>query len=344
MIALIAVVVLASCSNDAEIAENDTEIVSLSSQYEFVTPYRPQKSYTYFSKSLDKYEIDEINLSLLAISQNYFDTDDYFFMEDQYFDVENQKNLIDLVNPKVEQDVNGLSIIPKFLIGVQVQNFTSDSQGENIDGISIGLILDKSQVYTNSDDKTIRTTMSETELINNMKLKIPTIIEYIRSVPEFSEVKMVVGFYIIDQSNTMIPGSYKQFGFVSSNSNRIATLNEYSHYEALVPSTKAAAFNEEFNIKFTEFVDNTKSQYQQNVGIIGRISYNDSRISKLSITVTSNNNKKTFLLSLTQTVYNEVLKSFDDSYDVEVIINTYDRVEATIVKNSSSNFIVTTYE
>ncbi len=342
---IITAMLLSSCSNEVEVAENNTEIVSLKSQYEFVIPYKSQKSYTYFTKSLNKNELDEISLSLMSISKNYFETDDYFFMEDQYFNVENQKNLIDLVNPKVEETINGLKLIPRYLIGVQIQNYTLSSNGDDLDGIAVGLVLDRKQVYKkDKNSSTVRTTIDETELINNMKLKIPTIIEYLRSIPEFSSVKMVVGFYVVDNSNILIPGSYKQFGYVSENSNRIALLNPYDKMVALLPSSKAARYNSEFNQKFIDFVDNTKSQYNQNVGIVGRLSYSDSRIDKLSITVMSNSNKKTFLLSLTQTVYNEVLKSFNEGYDVEVVISTYDKVEATIVKSRKGEFIVTTYE
>jgi|GEM_PF-5507247 len=346
LVIVLLIMFLTSCSPVEEQVVVDNEIVSLSEQYEFVTPYKKQKSYTYYSISprLDKYEIDNINLSLMEISKEYFDTKEYYFMEDQYFSVESQKNLIDVVNPKVEERVNNYNIIPEYLIGVQVQNYTMQPNGEDLKGIAVGLVLNKNQVYTNSSNRTIRTTIDETELINSMKMRIPTIIESLRSVPEFSEVEIVVGFYIIDSANSLVPGSYSQYGYVASNSNRIAALSNYVAYQALLPSAKAAKFDEDFNQKFIEFVDSTKSQYQHNVGIIGRMHYNDSRVKKLSITIKSSNNKKTFLLSLTQTVYNEILNRFDDGYDVEVVISSYDKVEATIVRESGSDFVVTTYE
>jgi protein involved in sex pheromone biosynthesis len=235
-------------------------------------------------------------------------------------------------------------LIPEYLIGVQVQNYTLNSDGSELGGIAIGLVLDQNQEYINENGSTIRTTIEETELINSMKLKLPVIVEYFRSIPEFDDIEMVIGLYIVDNSNDLVPGSYIQYGHVGNNSNRVVSLSNYTIREALLPSSKAKAFDEEFHQKFIDFVDATKSSYEQNVGIIGRIRYTESKIEKVSISIKSSRNNKTFLLSLTQTVYNELINNFDDSYDVEVVISTYDKVEATITKSGNSNFVVTTYE
>ena len=309
-----------------------------------------------FSHLSNRFDIEELELSLMRASTNYFDPETLFFQDGQHLtrdfvvnllraqrspaelnnELETNENFIDLgLNPQVAEErqinnetVNNLTYLAYLL----EQNFVIvDEEGEIVlEGVSIGLALNPYQTVrdaTTGFSQTLR--MNEGDLIAEGELIAERLIEILRTLEAFESVPIMIGLYVLESNTAVVPGRMVARTLVEENSQNIRNWENVEERHFLLSDASMAASVSELDMNIMDeynYFRNTIARYYPHYyGIIGVAHFIDKSLSNLEITVNTEFFGLSEKLSFHQIV-GDVIAEFSPNYNVTVVIRSSSEV------------------
>lgn len=368
--AMVVVAMLAGCvpsiKEDTEVLtdEAETEVettiipnMQLSeSYYKTLVPYKESASRgLVVSNIFTKYDIKEVETGLMRLSQNEFDTENYFFQEGQYLDAETVSSWLarsnqteDGLNPAAPKGMDPekrAKEAPVYLAHLVEQNYLvkTDDNKVTLGGISIGLALNSTYYYQKEQyGEYYEEKISDAALAEKGKEMANEVISRLRARPELQDIPIVIGLYKQEERNSIVPGSYFSYNVSKAGQNGLSgdwqgINEEYVTFPMSNPEDIYRNINDGFQ-NFKQDVDEYFSNY---TSVIGRGFYQNNKIQQLSIEIPIQFYGTTEIIGFTQYISGIILKQLPTDITIEVSITSVNGPEALILKerNETEPFV-----
>ncbi|MDD2518847.1 MAG: CamS family sex pheromone protein [Bacilli bacterium] len=322
---------LTGCSEEDKV-ERKIQIDFNNEYYQVASPYKPSISGSYVVNNvLNNYNINDIENSYMMLSSNYFKTTNSLYQAGQYFSRNDLEKLLssDNLNKEEKVKINGVEITPTYVSSLYEQNYLTNNG--NLKGITIGIIINPYQAYLgdfgNYDYEEVPITTLEPIIIEKSK----KVIEYIRTKPELKEVKVLVGVYLQNRPNALLPGGIKYVGITNDDSITLNKINyEYQYLNSNYVMTN--------DINIYNAFGNLEKQIKKirdTINVSAKGLYQNNKLQNVEITVHSGTFNSGELLYLSNTISNE-MENFDSQLTIQVVVKSNNSVLAFINKESNS--------
>jgi len=318
------------------------------SYYRTLIPYKESASRgLVVSNIFTKYDMKEVETGLMRLSQNEFDTENYFFQEGQYLAKNTVENWLarssqqkDGLNPPTTDSMSPeerATKAPIYLSHIVEQNYltkTSDNKVK-LGGISIGLALNTIYYYQKEKyGEYYEKPISEAELIEQGKKMAAEIVSRLRTQDELKDVPIVVGLFKQKARNDIIPGTYFNYGVAKAGQNDVAEWKAMDEEYVLFPTSESQDVYRDVSNNFKNFKQDVDKYFSNYTSVIGTGFYQNKKIQKLSIEVPIQFFSKLEITGFTQYLTGVLINQFDNIH-VEVSITSINGPEALIVKNAN---------
>ncbi|MEG2322085.1 MAG: CamS family sex pheromone protein [Bacilli bacterium] len=304
--------VITGCGNKEE---KKPKIID-NSYYQIFEPYKEGSNYT-----LKDYDINNVEKMLMQLSTKYFKTNNSFFQEGQFLTNEELKDLLIKYNPTEDVIIDNIPLKPVYISSIVEQDYLATNG--NIKGISLGIILNKEQIYT-KDNKTSIKILSDEEVLNYGKLKAQELLDYMRSKEDLKNVKIAIGLYL--ESN--VKGAFKYMG-LSENKKINLDFVDYSY--------KLLDSNEVMNIDLKNYnnisqIENKLNTFHLYTNAIGL--YQKNNLISVEISIEQNYLKQAEILNIIS-IINQYLDTFDSYINIKVYLKSENKIKAFISKKAN---------
>ncbi|OXS70630.1 hypothetical protein B1B04_17320 [Lysinibacillus sp. KCTC 33748] len=318
------------------------------SYYRTLTPYKQSASRgLVVSNIYTKYDMKEVETGLMRLSQNEFDTENYFFQEGQYLAENTVENWLarssqekDGLNPPTTDSMPAeerAEKAPIYLSHIVEQNYltkTSDNKVK-LSGISIGLALNSIYYYQKEKyGEYYEKPISEAELIEQGKKMASEIVSRLRTRDELKDVPIVVGLFKQKARNDIVPGTYFNYGVAKAGQNEVSDWKAVDEEYILFPTSESQDVYRDDSKNFENFKQDVDKYFSNYTSVVGTGFYQNKKIQKLSIEVPIQFFSKPEIIGFTQYLTGVLIKQFDNIH-VEVSITSINGPEALIVKNAN---------
>ncbi|MFJ8520237.1 CamS family sex pheromone protein [Lysinibacillus xylanilyticus] len=318
------------------------------SYYRTLTPYKQSASRgLVVSNIFTKYDMKEVETGLMRLSQNEFDTENYFFQEGQYLAESTVTDWLarssqtkDGLNPPTTDSMSAeerATKAPIYLSHIVEQNYltkTSDNKVK-LGGISIGLSLNTIYYYQKEKyGEYYEKPIEEAKLVEQGKKMAAEIVSRLRAQDELKDIPIVVGLFKQKARNDIIPGTYFSYGVAKAGQNDVADWKGIDEEYVLFPTSESQDVYRDVSNNFKNFKQDIDKYFSNYTSVIGTGFYKDKKIQKLTIEVPIQFYGKSEIIGFTQYLTGVLINQFDN-INVEVNITSINGPEALIVKNAS---------
>ncbi|MFJ7737502.1 CamS family sex pheromone protein [Lysinibacillus sp. NPDC097287] len=360
--ALVAAAMLVGCvpasKEDTEIAQDKqqekaetTIIPNISiddSYYKTLIPYKESASRGLIVSNIyTKYDIKEAETGLMRLSQNEFDTDNYFFQEGQYLAESTVKDWLarssqeeDGLNPPTTDSMTPeerATKAPIYLAHIVEQNYLTktDDNKVKLGGISIGLAMNSIYYYQKEQyGEYYEEPIPEAELVKQGKKMAAEIVSRLRSREELNDVPIVVGLFKQQARNKIIPGTYFSYGVAKAGQNDISDWQAIDEEYVWFPTDESKDVYREVSKHFKNFKQDVDKYFSNYTSVVGTGFYKNKEIQELKIEIPIQFFGTTEVIGFTQYLTGLLIKQFDN-INVEVSITSVNGPEALIVKKAN---------
>lgn len=325
--------------------------------YQSVLPFLPSKSRGLILSNLNsRTDLEAFEEGLMEISKEAFPTDSYYFREGQYLETETIKSWIArkytaaqlTAKGLKEKDNLGLNPIddevgtviernekaPEYLAHILEQDYLIKS-GDKVKtgGISIGLALNSVFYYKEMAGGDNRSVTTERErLIAEGKKIAEEVILRMRNDKDIPNVPITIALFEQQSIGSVLPGTFVTYANVGKGDRTISSWNELDKKNVLFPSADADKNYHGDQETFLNFKDTVEKYFPNFTGVIGLATYKDKVYQDLKITIPIQFYGKTEVVSFTQFVAGEVMRTFPNSVKVVVEITSTNGPEALIIR------------
>jgi len=318
------------------------------SYYRTLTPYKESASRgLVVSNIFTKYDMKEVETGLMRLSQNEFDTENYFFQEGQYLAENTVKNWLhrssqkkEGLNPPTTDSMSAeerATKAPIYLSHIIEQNYltkTSDNKVK-LSGISIGLALNSIYYYQKEKyGEYYEQPIPEAELIEQGKKMASEIVSRLRTRDELKDVPIVVGLFKQKARNDIIPGTYFNYGVAKAGQNEVTDWKAMDEEYVLFPTSESQDVYRDDSKNFQNFKQDVDKYFSNYTSVVGTGFYQNKKIQKLSIEIPIQFFSKLEIIGFTQYLTGVLINQFDNIH-VEVSITSMNGPEALIVKDAN---------
>ncbi len=338
--------------------------------YRTILPYKssPTRGLIYsskYSKVDNRYDIDNFELALMRESQSYFDPKNVYFQEGQYLtkevvrqilskkktqaeleaQLEIDSNYVDLgLNPSLDEtiNINGIEVnSPVYLAYLLEQDYLIQEGDETIlSGVTIGLALNPYQSWENELDYTQTVALDEATLISKGQEIAQQVIEILRTQEELKSVPIMIGLYIVEEGNAVIPGHMVAKTLVAADSEQIKDWEKVNEHYYLLPSNETLAFDSNLSTQYSSFKEVIKEYYPHYYGIVGVAHFIDSKLESLEITVNIDFYGLAEKLSFHQLLSQLIKETFSPEYNINVVVRSSDEIYGVLLHPANSDEVV----
>ncbi|MDD4282563.1 MAG: CamS family sex pheromone protein [Bacilli bacterium] len=322
---------LTGCRDDDNIVRK-LEMDFDNEYYQVATPYKKSISGNYvINNVLNNYDINDIENSFMMLSSNYFKTNNSLYQEGQYLNREELKELLskEKLNKNNPIEINGSMIKPTYITSVYEQNYLTNNG--NLKGITIGLIFNPYQAYEGEygsyDYEEVDLDVLESIIFDRAN----EVVKYLKNKLGLEKTKIVVGVYLQNRPNAMLPGGIRYIGITTSSSIDLVEINyEYQYLNS------SYVLNNDINI-YNAFNSLEKSikKVKDIISVSAKGLYYNNKIQNIEMTVYSGTFSNSELLYLSE-VISEELVNFDNHINIRIIIKSNETMVAFINKESNS--------
>ncbi|HWK22058.1 MAG TPA: CamS family sex pheromone protein [Ureibacillus sp.] len=329
------------------------------SYYRTLVPYKESASRGLVVSNLyTKYDIKEVEEGLMRLSQNVYDTDNYYFQEGQYLDSETVSNWLARSNQNVDEpeemrglnpadvDASGNTLDPEvkakqapiFLAHIVEQNYLvkTDDNKVKLGGISIGLALNSKYYYQKEQyGDTFEETIPVAELEKNGKEIAKEVISRLRQRPELQDVPIVVGLFKQEARNSIVPGSYFAYSISDKGKSDLGDWQSINEKYVTFPMSLPDELYRSVNTSFQNFKQDVDKYFSNYTSVIGKGFYQNDTLRKLSIEVPIQFYGTTEIIGFTQYLSGVIMQQLPLDVDIEVSITSINGAEALIIKEAN---------
>ncbi|MFC4410044.1 CamS family sex pheromone protein [Chungangia koreensis] len=358
MISLAAVILLSGCvpSKDVEVEQetedSDTENVLIPSlqldetYYRTLLPLKKSAARGEIVKNVSsKYDIEEVELGLIRLSQGHFSPDDYFFQEGQFIDKSMSQNwLARLSQPKDDSGLNPdvpkeatpedrVNKYPVYLSHIVEQNYLVRAGEDKIkvDGVSIGLAMNSVYSYQN-----IERTIPQSEMVEKGRAMANEIVTRLRKNPELKDVPILVGLFRQGNRDSIVPGTYVTYGLAARGSNEVQDWAKVDEEFVLFPVSAAEEKFREAGTMFDNFKMDVDEYFSSFTNVIGTGFYQGNKLSRMKIDIPIQFYGSAELVGFTQYLTEQVIEHYP-GIKVEVSVTSINGPEALILKDADDS-------
>ncbi|MGE7811416.1 CamS family sex pheromone protein [Lysinibacillus capsici] len=318
------------------------------SYYKTLIPYKESASRgLVVSNIYTKYDMKEVESGLMRLSQNEFDTENYYFQEGQYLAESTVSSWLarssqteDGLNPPTTDTMTPeerATKAPVYLSHIVEQNYLTKTKDNKVKlgGISIGLALNSIYYYQKEQyGEYYEEPISESTLIEQGKKMAAEIVSRLRSREELKEVPIVVGLFKQQARNQIIPGTYFSYGVAKAGQNSIADWEGIDENYVLFPTDDSQDVYRDVNNNFKNFKQDVDKYFSNYTSVIGTGFYRNKQIQNLSIEIPIQFFGKAEIIGFTQYLTGILINQFDNIH-VEVSVTSVNGPEALIIKKAN---------
>ncbi len=315
------------------------------SYYKTLIPYKESASRgLVVSNIYTKYDMKEVESGLMRLSQNEFDTENYYFQEGQYLAESTVSSWLarssqteDGLNPPTTDTMTPeerATKAPVYLSHIVEQNYLTKTKDNKVKlgGISIGLALNSIYYYQKEQyGEYYEKPISESTLIEQGKKMATEIVSRLRSREELKDVPIVVGLFKQQARNQIIPGTYFSYGVAKAGQNSIADWEGIDENYVLFPTDDSQDVYRDVNNNFKNFKQDVDKYFSNYTSVIGTGFYRNKQIQNLSIEIPIQFFGKAEIIGFTQYLTGILINQFDNIH-VEVSVTSVNGPEALIIK------------
>lgn len=356
VIALTAVLLLSGCvpsNQDVEMEQEnenpDAENVVIPSlqlddtYYRTLLPLKKSEARGEIVNNMSsKYDIEEVEMGLIRLSQRHFSPDDYFFQEGQYIDKSTSQNWLARksqvkdksgLNPDVPKEAtpeDRVNKYPVYLSHIVEQNYLVRAGEDKIklDGVSIGLAMNSVYSYQN-----IQRTIPEDEMLEKGRAMANEVVTRLRQDPELKEVPILVGIFRQGGSNSLVPGTYINYGLAARGSNEVQDWTDVDEEYVLFPVPSSEEKYRDAGRLFDHFKMDVDEYFSSFTSVIGTGFYQGTKLSRMKIDIPIQFYGSAELVGFTQYLTEQVIEHYS-GIKVEVSVTSTNGPEALIVKEA----------
>ncbi len=373
--AMVVVAMLAGCvpsfKEDTEVLKETDETESVvettiipsmqlsDSYYRTLVPYKESASRGLVVSNLyTKYDIKEVEEGLMRLSQNVYDTDNYFFQEGQYLDSDTISNWLarSNQNPDEPEEMRGLNPAdvdesgakldpvtrakqaPIYLAHVIEQNYlvkTNDNKVK-LGGISIGLALNSVYYYQKEQyGDTFEEPIPAAELEKKGKEIAEVVISRLRQRQELQDVPIVIGLFKQEARNSIVPGTYFAYNVTDKGQNSVGDWQTVSEKYVTFPMSSPDELYRNVNTSFQNFKQDIDKYFSNYTSVIGKGFYQNNTLRKLSIEVPIQFYGTTEIIGFTQYLSGVIMQQLPVDLDIEVSVTSINGAEALVIKEAN---------
>ncbi len=323
--------VITGCKKNDEVIRK-IEIEFDNNYYQVASPYKTSVSGNYVVNNvLNNYDVNDIENSFMMLSSNYFKTTNSLYQDGQYLSRDELKSLLssDKLNNDEEIEINGIKIKPTYISSIYEQDYLTVNG--NLKGITVGLIINPYQAYESSYDGYDYEELELDILEPIIASKANKVVKYVRSKPELKDIKLLIGIYLQNRPNEMLPGGIRYAGLANDDSVSLTQVNyEYQYLNSeYVLNNDVTIYNAFSNLE--KQIKKVKDTYS----VSAKGMYYNNKIENIEITVYSGIFNSGELLYLCNIISDE-LGHFDNHVNIRIIIKSSDTKVAFINKESNS--------
>ncbi|MDF2557735.1 MAG: hypothetical protein K0R71_1563 [Bacillales bacterium] len=325
--------------------------------YQSVLPFLPSKSRGLVVNNLNsRTDLEAFEEGLMEVSKEAFPTDRYYFREGQFLETDTIKswlarkyNAAQLTAKGLKEKENlGLNPIddevgtvternekaPEYLAHILEQDYLIKSEDKvKPGGISIGLALNSVFYYKEVVGGDNRSVITEREkLLAEGKKIADEVIRRIRSDKDIPNVPITIALFEQQSIGSVLPGTFLAYANVNKGDHTISGWKDIDKKNVLLPSTEADKNYHGDQETFLNFKDAVEKYFPNFSGVIGLATYKNKVYDNLKINIPIQFYGKTEVISFTQFVAGEVMRTFPKSVKVEVEITSTNGSEALIIR------------
>ncbi|MEG0383638.1 CamS family sex pheromone protein [Solibacillus cecembensis] len=280
------------------------------SYYRTLIPFKESASRgLVVSNIFTKYDMKEAELGLMRISQNKFDTENYFFQEGQYLSEETLKYWLARPNQTKDkgpeyQGLNPSSIdeatgkemdatikateAPVYLSHLVEQNYLTKTENNKItlSGISIGLALNSVYYYQKEQyGEFFEQKIPEKELEKEGKKIAQEVINRLRARSELADVPIVIALFKQEERNSIVPGTYFAYNSVDANQSALGEWEDVQEKYVKFPMSSPDNMYRDMNTDFLAFKQEVDRYFSNFTSVFATGFYQNKNIQKLDIEI-----------------------------------------------------------
>lgn len=358
LMSLVLLLVLSACTpnfgKDEEIVQETEETTEQAiipkyqisdDYYQTILPFKEGKArglvnYTVYNRL----DINELELGLMRIAQEHFDSNNFYFQEGQYITAEMVE---DWVGRQSESNVEGMNPPlnektatteefrknPKYLSHVMEHNYLKKNSENKVElgGVVIGLAL--KSVY-NFNEPTMgyprEETITQAEVEKQGKAMAVQVLQRLHSIKELEGIPIVIALYQEKPRDSVVPGNFFAKTYISGNSNSISKWESINEKYVLFPSQDGKDSYYDDYTRMLNFKSDIEQYFPNYVGVVGRGYYIDDQLQEMTIEIPIQFYGKAEIIGFTEYITGLMLDHFPPYISVQVYITSIDGQEALI--------------
>ncbi len=312
----------------------------------------------------NRLDLDQLEIGLTRIAQEYFDPENYFFREGQFI---NREELNKWLMRNSEENPEGLNPAlgegdsmqeqeesqPRYLSHILEHNYLVEGENGqlNLGGIVIGLSMNSVYNFRVEDEQGryyfYETPISDEAMEREGQRIAQEVVERLRSENRengaFQDVPIVVALFREQPRESVIPGNFiaKSEAEPRNDLERWQRINERYY---LFPSSEATQEARNEADQFQRFKDDIQGFFDTYIGVVGKGRYEDNQIQELSIEIPLRYQGKAEIVALSQYVASLIPQRFQGGYKVSVSITSVaGKTESIIIQNPNEEPFIHVY-
>lgn len=367
---MVAVLLLAACTpsaiDDTELVQESTEEVETTiipnmqlseNYYRTLIPYKESASRGLVVSNLfTKYDMKEVENGLMRLSQNEFDTENYYFQEGQYLSATTVKNWLARPNqtekfPADQQGLNPSSIdtstgqemvptvkaveAPVYLAHIVEQNYLTktDSNKVGLAGVSVSLALNSIYYYQKEQyGEYYEQKIDDAQLEKAGKEIAAEVVNRLRTRPDLTEVPIMIALFKQEARNSIVPGTYFAYSVADKGSSSLGDWQSVEEKYVTFPMASPEDMYRETNTSFQNFKQDVDLYFSNFTSVFATGFYQNKSIQSLEIEIPIQFYGTAELIGFTQYLTGIMLNHLPKDLLISVSITSVNGPEALIKK------------
>lgn len=280
------------------------------------------------------HDFETVGRGLQILSTNYFSTSSHYMSEGQYLKLSMLNELLGRkseysIQPSASEVIENVEA-PTMVQTIQEQDYYVRS-GNNytLKGISFALIIDPRK----RDNTVLDTPMSNASIEKYGRECISKFYNVITKAEDFEKIKdlpiLITIYRATDKTSSTVDGNYILKCYCQKGLGEIVKVN---HENVLFTSDRAEKLDKTTYADFSALKTSLKDAAQEAAGLVGEARYVDGQIQSMVITANLNVKSYTELMYLTSLIADGIDSIFTYDFDVKVLVNSQDELQAVIIK------------
>lgn len=330
--------------------------------YRTLIPYKESASRgLVVSNIYTKYDMKEAETGLMRISQNYFDTENYYFQEGQYLDETTLKYWLARpnqttdkgpeyqgLNPSSIDEATGVEMeatvkateAPVYLAHIVEQNYLTktDDNKVKLAGMSIGLALNSIYYYQKEQyGEFYEQKIPEAQLVKEGKKIAQEVVNRLRARPELADIPITVALFKQEERNSIVPGSYIAYNFADKGKTELGEWENIDEKYVKFPMNSPEEVYRKMNDDFLNFKQDVDKYFSNFTSVFATGFYQNKKIQKLDIEIPIQFYGTAEITGFTQYLTGLMLNHLPSDLYITVSITSVNGPEVLIVKEPNEN-------